>query len=160
MYCSIPRSFQVGKKCNNFRGQRYANDDFVQCDNSFICVAPSHKTQGGVNFEPEHSIPITCSLKILFVSLIDCHLYEKFTTQQPSIRKAWWISVKPSQFSHYESVRCTEKYPFTNYAVRLPTLKESVFKEVDLTSTMHVKITRHNLALLTPLSSERQITLR
>ena len=43
---------------------------------------PSHKTWGGgglVNFEPEHSIPITCSLKILFVSLIDFHLYEKFT---------------------------------------------------------------------------------
>ena len=35
---------------------------------------------GGVKFEPEHSIPIRCSLKILFVSLIDCHLYEKFTT--------------------------------------------------------------------------------
>ena len=34
---------------------------------------------GLVNFEPEHSIPITCSLKILFVSLIDFHLYEKFT---------------------------------------------------------------------------------
>ena len=120
---------------------------------------PRTRLRGGY-FEPEHSIPITCSLKILFVSLIDCHLYEKFTTQQPSIRKAWWISVRPSQFSHWESVCCTEKYPFTNYAVRSPTLKESVFKGVDLTSTIHVKITRHSLALLTPLSSERQITLR
>ena len=35
---------------------------------------------GGVNFEPERSIPITCSLKIIFVSLIECHLYEKSTT--------------------------------------------------------------------------------
>ena len=35
---------------------------------------------GGVNFEPEHSIPIRCSLKILSVSLIECHLYEKSTT--------------------------------------------------------------------------------
>ena len=41
---------------------------------------PHTRLRGGVNFESEQSIPITCSLKILFVSLIDFHLYEKFTT--------------------------------------------------------------------------------
>ena len=111
---------------------------------------------GGVNFEPEHSIPITCSLKILFVSLIDCTKSSPPSNHQSErLGGSLW-----GQVSFLTENQFVAKYSFTNYAVRSPTLKESVFKEVDLTSTIHVKITRHSLALLTPLSSERQITLR
>ena len=119
---------------------------------------PHTRLRGRVNFEPEQSIPITCSLKFFsYLWLIVTCTKSPPPSNHRSERLGGSLW---GQVSFLTENQFVAKYPFTNYAVRLPTVKESVFKELDLTSTIHVKITRHSLALLTPLSSERQITLR